>query len=175
MIKVLGDRVLVVLAPREHETTTASGLVIMKDPDLRTETQGIVVALGEKSNTVDVEDVFQMVHEMRYSGPDSDVNPLMTMLPFHEVLAALRKLRPAPFDVAVGDCVLFARGVGELIEDFDIRYLILHEYEIFGVIEPRGHKQTCSRCGGAYYGEHIHQCKDYVPAWATNPSMIGAK
>ncbi len=160
MIKVLGDRVLVALAPRDNETTTASGLIIMKDPELRSETQGIVMALGEKTGTVLIDEVCAILKDRGYEA---------------DKYAAIQAMRPAPFDVAVGDCVLFARGVGELIEDLDIRYLILHEYEIFGVLEPRGYRQTCERCGDAYYGDQIHQCKDYVPAWATQQIMIGAK
>lgn len=130
MINVLGDRVLVALPPRVDEIVTASGLVLMKDPDrLHAPTQGIVMLLGEKSGTVDLDDVAALVMEAPFAnGPYVDPKAL---------LRAVQALRPAPFDVAVGDCVVFPRSAGEQVHLDGVDYVILRESEILGVVEPK--------------------------------------
>lgn len=50
MIKVLGDRVLVLLPPEKPDTVTASGIVLLRDPDAaQLPTQGIVAQLGDRA------------------------------------------------------------------------------------------------------------------------------
>lgn len=125
MIRVLGDRVLVALPPPESDTTTASGLVLVRDPDLKTQTRGIVMRLGDKSGSVSLDAVCQRITE-----ECQDARQVS------DVIAALRKLPPAPFDVAIGDCVLFAASAGDAFEYGGVSYVILHEAEIIGVLQP---------------------------------------
>lgn len=123
MIRVLGDRVLVLVPPSEPETITASGIILTKDPDLRKiPTRGFVVELGEKTNSCDIDEVISLLEEYRVG--------------HHLLLDAIKALGPAPFDVAVGDCVIFAPGDGEEVELDGQTYVILSEYEILGVLDP---------------------------------------
>lgn len=119
MIRIVGPRVLVALAPNV-ERTTDSGIILARDPELRAHTQGIVMQLGEKSGTVDIDEVLAIVLER------SD-----------DYYGDIKRLAPAPFDVAVGDMVLFPPSVGELFEQDGIRYLILAEQDIIGVVEQK--------------------------------------
>lgn len=129
MIQVLGDRVLVALPPTVDELVSAGGIVLVKDPDrFQTPTRGIVVALGQKNGAVDLEDVLTVVRETLFKE-----GVAATVMAILENVAALK---PAEFDVQEGDCVLFPAGAGEEIEDGDIRYVILREAEILGVLEP---------------------------------------
>lgn len=125
MIRVLADRVLVLLPPKESETTTESGLVLIKDPELRSQTRGIVVALGEKLGTVLIDDVMALFDETLASAEQPE-----------DFRGGLIALKPAPFDVAVNDCVIFPASAGESIDDGGLHYVILHEYDIIGVLEP---------------------------------------
>jgi co-chaperonin GroES (HSP10) len=125
MIRVIGDRVLVALPPPEPETTTDSGLVLVKDPDLKTQTRGLVMRLGDKSGTVSLDAVCQRITEECQEARQAK-----------DVIAALRKLPPAPFDVEVGDCVLFAASAGDAFEYDGVSYVILHEADIIGVLQP---------------------------------------
>lgn len=135
MIRVMGDRVLVALPPEPDEIVRPSGLVLVKDPDRKTTpTQGIVVALGEKSGTVRLDDARATVSAFLLDL--FQFAPPVTR-PVHDAVdRELSEMAPAPFDVAVNDCVLFSRASGEEIEDDGIRYVILHEQEILGVVEP---------------------------------------
>lgn len=127
-MKVIGDRVLVALPPNENQIVSAGGIVLVSDPDkFQTPTRGIVVALGEKSDAVSLDDVLAVF----------DGFPDHSDWMIEAFKDALSDLKPAPFDVEVGDCVLFPRFVGEEIEQDGIRYVILREHEIIGVIEPR--------------------------------------
>lgn len=127
MIRVVGDRVLVALPPDTDEIVTASGLVLMQDPDrFQTPTRGIVVALGEKAGTVDLDEVMALLDEHVSGG-----NTLAVIDP-----AAMKALAPAAFDVEIDDCVIFPRSAGELIHDGEIDYVILHESEIIGIVDP---------------------------------------
>lgn len=130
MIRLVGDRVLVALPPNVDEIVTDSGIVLMKDPDrFHTPTRGIVVALGEKTGTFEADEVFSLIWEAPFvNGPVIDPVAL---------IEAVKTLRPAPFDVELGDCVLFSQSAGEEIEDAGIRYVILRECEILGVLEPK--------------------------------------
>jgi co-chaperonin GroES (HSP10) len=125
MIKVIGDRVLVALPPKEAQTTTAGGLVLVRDPDLKVQTRGIVMAVGDKTGTVRLDAVCQRLTEECQEARQ-----------VKDVIAALKKLAPAPFDVAVGDCVLFPASAGDAVEWGGVTYVILHEAEIIGVLSP---------------------------------------
>ncbi len=128
MITVLGDRVLVALPPKEAQTTTESGLVLVRDPDLKVQTRGIVMALGEKTETVAIDRIVDLVMEAPFvDGPVIDPAAL---------LIAVKALESAPFDVALGDCVLFPVSAGEVVELDGVSYVILREAEIIGVVEP---------------------------------------
>lgn len=123
MIRILGDRVLVALPPSDTETVTPSGIILTKDPDLRTKTRGLVMAIGEKDGTVLIDTVIDLLREWEGSRLDY-------------LEAAVRQLKPAPFDVKVGDCVLIPASAGEEVSFEGIDYVILSEAEIIGVIEP---------------------------------------
>lgn len=128
-IRILGDRVLVALPPKATEVQHESGLTLVRDPELRTETRGIVVAIGEKSQDVKLDDVLECITAIHDQEPG--------LINWHQYVPhVLKKLRPAPFDVAVNDCVIFAPSAGELIEDDYLRYVILRESDIIAVIEP---------------------------------------
>lgn len=121
-VHVLGDRVLVALPPEDNQTVTASGIVLVRDPDARKlPTRGIVVQLGERSETVEIEAACQAIAGLQ--DPD-------------DVLRALRALGPAPFDVQIGDCVLFPTSAGDEFTANGIDYVILREAEIIGIVEP---------------------------------------
>ena len=137
MIRVVGDRVLVVLPPKETsqedatgysyqtETVSTGGIVLAKPVDaynIEIATRGMVLQVGQKRGTVDVDAAVAVVQEF---GGDAA-----------GAVRAIRRLGPAPFDVAVGDCVLFAPGVGEQIDQDGVSYVILHEDHILARVEP---------------------------------------
>lgn len=125
MIRVFGDRVLVALPPSEPEKVTESGIVLVRDPDAKkTPSRGIVVQLGEKSGTVELDEVMAIVGE-------AETNVLLRLRP------AIENLGPAPFEVQVGDCVIFPPSSGEEFTEGEIDYVILREAEILGVVEPK--------------------------------------
>jgi co-chaperonin GroES (HSP10) len=144
MIRVTGDRVLVALPPKQHTQeaatgftyqegqTRASGIVLAKPADtynVELATRGIVVALGEKRGQVDLDDVRAEVNEYFLSnGGNPDAKDDIDRL--------LLKLAPAPFDVQPGDCVLFPPSAGDQIEFEGTSYVILHESELIGVVDP---------------------------------------
>jgi hypothetical protein len=153
MLKVLGDRVLVALPPKaetQDETTgytvqdlkrTESGLFVAKPTDVfnvEIATYGIVTQLGEKSQTVDLEEVLAAVGR-GYVELDEPMRPLTFSR--EAVDAAIRALAPAPFDVQVGDCIVFPPSAGErlLIDGSDVEYVILRESDIIGIVEPKEH------------------------------------
>lgn len=130
MIRVLGDRVLVLLPEPEDEITTDSGLVLMRDPDLRkTPTRGIVVQLGQKREIITVDEAINCIGEL--------MSPRGAAVPEHEIYKALRALAPTPFDVAVGNCVIFPLGAGEEFTEAGHDYVVLREDEILGVVQPK--------------------------------------
>lgn len=134
LIRVLGPRVLVALPPEEEEVTTESGLILMRDPDkVKTPTRGIVVALGEKTGTVDVDEVLATLDEMEREG-----NWL-----YDETVRAVKHLASAPFDVAVGECVIFSRSSGESYEADGVEYVVLMESDILGVI-PKAESEAAA-------------------------------
>lgn len=138
MIRVLGNRVLVALPPKEAETVTESGLVLMRDPERKQQTRGVVVALGERRDVVELDDVLSKFFEQRRQFEEMArvyATPYFTEV-FDDMEQKLSTMRPAPFDVALGDVVLFPASAGEELRDGEIDYVILHESEILGVLEP---------------------------------------
>lgn len=134
MMTVFGDRVLVALPPREDEIVSAGGIVLVKDHDrFYTPTRGTVVALGEKTGTVDLDDVVMALVDC---GCDSDASCKQDGYQ-RLLIDAVRALYPARFDVECGDMVIFPRSAGEQIHDDGIEYVILRESEIIGVVEPK--------------------------------------
>src|SRR5438874_12596471 len=110
MIRVLHDRVLVALPPKEHEQeavtgytyqqgeTRASGIILARPADVynvEIATRGIVVAVGEKSNTVDLDDVRAEVNEVFRAFLEGDYVSRLR----DDVDRALMRMAPAPFDV----------------------------------------------------------------------------
>jgi co-chaperonin GroES (HSP10) len=144
MIAVLGDRVLVAVRKAPEEVTTDSGLVLVKDPDAaKTPTQGIVMALGDKTGSVSIDDVRDVVRELRtqpeWPARDDaqlccEAGPLTVRLA--ELEAVLGALTPAAFDVAVGDCVVFPLSAGDEIHADGVDYVILREADIIGIVSP---------------------------------------
>lgn len=141
-MRVLGDRVLVLLEATPPDVVTDSGIVLMRDPDYRkVPTRGIVAQLGAKAGTCDLDaarsmlrswfdnDSFKYLHHVV-----SDCDAVEDIR--NEVDRLLKKMAPAPFDVAVGDCIIFSPGDGEEVELDGSSYVILREGEILGVVEP---------------------------------------
>lgn len=124
MIRVLGDRVLVALRPTPAERVSDGGIVLVKDPDaIHTPTQGIVMALGKKTGAVAVDDVAALLER-----------ECVEARSVSDVIAAIKTLAAAPFDVEPGDCVLFSRGAGDLVTDDGVDYVILLETDIIGIV-----------------------------------------
>lgn len=133
MIRPTGDRVLVALPPREDVTVSAGGIVLVKDPDrFYAPTRGIVVALGEKTGVITVDAAYDAIMENVIVDQDGDD------LACHasDVRNALDAIAPAPFDVEVGDCVIFPQSAGQEFTDDGLDYVILREAEIIGIVEP---------------------------------------
>lgn len=144
MIRVTGDRVLVVLPPKEEvqdeatgftyqETGTASGLVLAKPADhynVVTATRGIVVQVGEKSTSVDRAEVIDLLRK------GADTSHFAALMALDAAFEAVRALAPAPFDVAVGDCVLFPASAGDSVLIEGVEHVILREEQILAVVEP---------------------------------------
>lgn len=150
MITVLGDRVLVALPPKVHESdettgytyqagpTTPSGLIVAKPADVYNvdlATRGLVLQVGEKHAQVDVDEVRDVVtatiadrFNPAHHHPADEVG--------HAILEALDALEPAPFSVAVGDCVLFPATAGDQIEVDGVPYVILHESDLLAIVDP---------------------------------------
>lgn len=127
---MLGDRVLVALPPVVDEIQTASGIVLVKDPDrFQTPTRGIVVALGERPRIVSLDDVLGVFDELTIK------EHVLNLVNLDLARDLIKVLAPAPFDVQVDDMVLFPASAGEQIEEDGIRYVILRESEIIGIQE----------------------------------------
>jgi co-chaperonin GroES (HSP10) len=139
MIQLLGDRILVALPPQPDEVQSEGGIILARDPDiLRTPTKGIVLALGRKSNTCDLDEARSEVHTWFVEASQDEVEPMMPLSHTGDQIdRLLMKLKPAPFDVAVGDCVLFLPSAGSVIEEHDVQYAVLHEHEIIGIVESK--------------------------------------
>lgn len=136
MIRVIGDRVLVLLPEVQTEVVTPSGIVLMKDPDLKKlPSQGIVIQLGEKSNTCDLDEVRSEVHTwfVEHNGHHMIAVPWAD----DQVDRLLMQMAPAPFDVSVGDMVIFSTGAGEQFRQDGKDYVVLREDDVIGVLEPK--------------------------------------
>lgn len=133
MMRVIGDRVLVLLPPKATEqedsigftyqakAVTASGLILAKPADVydvEIATRGIVVQLGTRKDTIAKSEALDALADGR-----------------------LDRLEPAPFPVAVGDCIVFPPSAGEQIVQDGLTYLILREDDILGCVEPRGRER----------------------------------
>ena len=128
MVRVLGDRVLVALPPAEDETVSPAGIVLVRDPDAKkTPTRGLVVQVGEKAGSTTLDEMEAMFRDLAIDGKCDLV----------ELVANLSLLHPAPFDVQVGDCVIFPPSAGEEFTENDIDYVVLRESEIIGIVEPK--------------------------------------
>lgn len=137
MIRVLGDRVLVLLPPHE-EKVSPSGIVLVTDPDrMYTPTRGIVVQLGEKANTCDLDDVRSDVHTWFLQNLPTFLQRFAWETIGDHVDRVLMEFLPAPFDVQVGDCVLFGSGDGEQFHEDGHDYVVIRESEIIGIVEPK--------------------------------------
>lgn len=148
-IRLLGPKVLVALEPKAtavevstgmnyHEAErTASGIILAQPTDMYDvdeHSRGIVMALGKKTGTVEHK-------RLRAAFVQGFRNLKMMNLDFVEddVLCILDTLRPAPFDVKVGDVVLFAPSAGVTLgeQGDDISYVILHEKDLLAVIPSK--------------------------------------
>lgn len=156
-LRLLGDRVLVALPPKAETQDpitgytvqaveqTASGLLLAKPTDMynvETATRGIVVQLGEKSRQVDLDEALALFPDSASlaavkAGRASAAK--VEYLSPEAVREELSTLAPAPFDVELGDCVVFAPSAGEpLVEEgSDVAYVILRESDIIGVLTPK--------------------------------------
>mgnify|MGYP000258103491 CR=1 FL=1 len=134
MMRVIGDRVLVLLPPKATEqedslgftyqarTVTPSGLILARPADtydVEIATRGIVVQLGTRKDTISRSEAVDALAEGR-----------------------LDTLAPAPFPVSVGDCIVFPPSAGEQIVQDGLTYLILREDDILGIVEPRGRERA---------------------------------
>lgn len=141
MISVLGDRVLVAVQPPPDEVVSESGIVLMKDPDrFKTPTRGIVMALGTKTATVAITDVIDMVIAIREQATREQSGRLdgeCCSNTCEALLSDLQHLKPAAFDVQLGDFVLFGATAGDCVEADGVEYVILREDEIIGIVEPK--------------------------------------
>jgi co-chaperonin GroES (HSP10) len=149
MIRVLGARVLVALPVKEHQQeastgytyqsgqTTASGLILAKPADVynvELATRGIVMQVGDKRGLVDLDDVRAEINEFFLSDVEYGASTQAVRIAVDRLLM---KMAPAGFDVEVGDCVVFPASAGEQFTYEDgINYVLLHEEDIIGVIDP---------------------------------------
>jgi co-chaperonin GroES (HSP10) len=145
MMRILGNRVLVALPPKEQETKTESGLVLVRDPDRKQQTRGVVVALGERRGVVQLDDVRAEVagffnDSIATAGPKEYLEPAYAR---DDLDHLLMKMAPAPFDVQVGDVVLFPASAGEVLRVGELDHVLLHESEILCVLESV-HKETAA-------------------------------
>lgn len=136
MMRILGDRVLVLLPPRvealedvtgysyQPEDTTASGLILAKPTDaydLTMATRGIVAQIGTRKGFVDVDEA---VSAVLACGSDIAAG-----------VRAIRRAAPAPFEVQVGDCVVFPPSAGEQIDVDGHSYVILRSEDVLARLD----------------------------------------
>lgn len=151
MMRLIGDKVLVALQPKQHVQddvtgysykpgdVTASGLILATRADSydpEASTRGIVMQLGEKRGLVDLDDVRSEVHTYFVECREAGSLEMSTRDADDDVDRILMKMAPAPFDVQVGDVVIFSSSAGSAFEHDGIRYVILTEEDISGVLEP---------------------------------------
>lgn len=149
-LRVLGDRVLVALEPKQthieastgmnyhEEQRTESGLILVRPTDqidLEVQTRGIVVAVGEKSDSVSREAVREAVRSAQGYVTDS-IYPNGPRIDREDLLQAIKEMTPEPFDVQLGDCVIFPASAGQAIPHDGVDYVLLRESELLAVLEP---------------------------------------
>jgi co-chaperonin GroES (HSP10) len=138
-LRILGPKVLVALEPKGTEVEAVTGMnyhdkgrtdsgIILAQPtdmyDADDHSRGLVVALGEKKGVVELEAVKKLIREDRG---------------YIHTLDRLDRLTPAPFDVEVGDVVLFSPAAGISLgeQDDGVTYVLLQETDIQAVIQPK--------------------------------------
>lgn len=155
-IRLLGPKVLVALEPKataieastgmnyHQQEVTASGIILAQPTDMYDadeHSRGIVMALGEKTGVVELERVVRAIDEaaihnaLPHVGASGQYRPI----DFETLAQSLRRLQPAPFDVEVGDVVLFAPSAGVSLgeQEDGISYVILYEKDLIAVIQPK--------------------------------------
>jgi len=155
-IRIIGDRMLVALPPKDVEQDadtgftfnkkgeSPSGIIIAKPTeqyDVEAATRGIVMQLGEKRGFVAIDQVLDAMRDYRQKEVDRLTAEKggtwwLTFSPESHMPEVLSALSPAPFDVAVGDCVVFAPSSGEQFVLDGINYVILREADVLGVLAP---------------------------------------
>lgn len=140
-IRLLGPKVLVALEPKatsvetstgmnyHQQEVTASGIILAQPTDMYDadeHSRGIVMALGVKSDLVSLEAAKAIWRSMEGRTTEERCKRLDTLL-------------PAPFDVEVGDVVLFPPSAGVTLgEQADgMTYVVLHEKDLMAVLQPK--------------------------------------
>ena len=139
----------------QQEQTTASGLILAAPADaynMEVATRGLVVQVGEKRGLVDLEEVRSEVHTwfvdtcQRPTLNPLSGGPLFRAMDGQDLSVTVRAIgdtvdrilmamRPAPFDVHVGEVVIFAPSAGDQFEQDGVQYVILREADVLGVLE----------------------------------------
>lgn len=142
-IRLLGPKVLVALEPKATDVEastrmhyhdkghTETGIILAQPTDMYDSddhSRGMVMALGTKKDAVSVDAVRAMLKRA-----------LDDSCRASEIFVRLDRMRPAEFDVEIGDVVLFSPSAGiSLGEDDDgVTHVILLESDITAVIQPK--------------------------------------
>lgn len=125
----LGDRVLIRPEPPSDISEGGIHLVEARKPD----ECGQVVAVGEKHGRIDLDDALASIDSIDIGPCGSCAEPIERA----DIVAALKALRPAPFDVKVGDTVLFSWAAGQeiTVDDGKATYLLMRESDLLAVVE----------------------------------------
>lgn len=129
-LRPIKDRVLI--RPEIPATETPSGLVLAEQR--KPEQTGTVIAVGERSQTIDIERALDALKDSELGIVFSDG---CVDCQWADIESTLRALAPPPLLVAVGDYVVFSWTAGQEIwvEDGDERYLLMRESDILCVVE----------------------------------------
>lgn len=137
-MRLLGDRVLVLLPERaeahdastgysyQQDEVTTSGIILAKPSDaydLTIATRGIVAQIGTRKGVIDVEAAVTAVQQ--FGGDVAGA------------VRAIRRAGPAPFEVQVGDCVVFPPSAGEQIDLDGHSYVILRSEDVLARLDPK--------------------------------------
>lgn len=153
MMRLIGDKILIALQPKQHVQddvtgysykpgdVTESGLILATRADSydpEASTRGVVMQLGEKRGLVDLDDVRSEVHTWFVDAGEAPIDEwgFKVSMIGDDIDRLLMKMAPAAFDVQVGDVVVFPSTAGSAFEYEGIRYVILTEEDISGVLEP---------------------------------------
>lgn len=138
-IRLLGPKVLVALEPKGTEVEASTGMnyhdkgrtesgIILAQPtdmyDAEEHSRGMVMALGQKTQTLALDAVRTLVKQS---------------MDFGDLLRRLDRLEPQPFDVEIGDVVLFSPAAGVSLgeQDDGLTYVVLNEKDVQMVIQPK--------------------------------------